>query len=772
MFPQVNTFSAKIRTSQNIGRKMIDFTHKFASIATVLQNAIRANATDIILISGKTPSVRIAGNLRNLAQTPIPVEDLVAFRHALLSPEKEMIYQTSSYVDVSDTFLDQYRLRFNFYTTISGPAVAIRPIRSGNELDSQKLNLPGLLKKYASLQRGLLIFSGTTGSGKSTTMGAFLQIVNKTESRHILTLEDPVEYMFQDDKSVFSQRELDSTLPNYFANALRSAMRENPDIIVIGELRDKETMETAINAALTGHFVIATIHAFDAIHTVERIIHSFPQEKAENIAENLSTALIGIFSQRLIPSMDEKTTLYPAFEILLGTGFVKKMIAARDYDSLESALNRNIEQGMMPFKRSIFRLYRDAKVSLEHAREASSNPEEFDMLVHGVEVGNDTFRNFYGVKLDENDDQIVDMAYLFHAANQTRASDLILTAGARPVLRIDGELREIDLPTLSADDVQRLLYSVINQAQRTKLEEKRELDFALSIDLGEKTESPLRFRMNAFFQKGSLALVARTVNLDIPEYHELGIPDSIIQLLNKKQGLILVSGPTGSGKSTTLACMVQYVNESRCSHIITIEDPIEFVFKNQYSIIEQREVNEDTHSFASALKYALRETPDIIMLGEMRDTETMASALTAAETGHLVLATVHTNSAPESVDRIIDSFPHTQQNQIRAQLSDTILAVVSQRLVPRADGNGRIAVFELMKGNYAIRNLIRNGETHLIQSSMEIAKKEGMITLERAMQDLYEAGIISKSVMDMYNVKAHGDNQSKGKNYQVSFSEN
>ena len=259
-----------------------------------------------------------------------------------------------------------------------------------------------------------------------------------------------------------------------------------------------------------------------------------------------------------------------------------------------------------------------------------------------------------------------------------------------------------------------------------------------------------RFRINAFFQRGNLGAVARVVNTVIPTPQALAFPAVMLDLVEKHQGLILVTGPTGSGKSTTLACLLDQINGHRNCKIITIEDPIEYVHSNRCSVVEQRELHSDTLSFASALKYALRQDPDVIMVGEMRDVETIAAALTAAETGHLVFATIHTNSAPQTVDRIVDSFPSHQQNQIRQQLAGVVLGIISQRLLPRKDGSGRVAAFEIMIGTPPVQNLIREGKSFQLQSVIETSYKDGMITLEKSMEKLYEDGLVTLESTRVY----------------------
>ena len=732
------------------------------TILPVLQYAAAAHVSDLFLSAGKRPSVRIRGAVTPLDRfAPVVTESLDAFRLAVLGERGEAAYAESGSADASWRLPDGSRIRVNFFRAICGPSAAIRPILNGDEVMTEKLNLPALLDTLADAPRGLILVAGTTGCGKSTTLAAMINHINRTAHKHILTLEDPIEFVYSDRESIVSQREINTAREGGFSAALRSALRENPDVIVIGEMRDPETIATAINAALTGHLVISTVHTSGSVQAVERIVNMFPEESREQTAIDLGAALNGIISQRLIPGLNGGSML-PAAEILLGTALVRKLVAARDYKSLEDALRSNTEQGMIPFNRSIFRLYQTGKISLQDALTAADNRDEFNLLVKGMESGVDAFRSYYGSKLDgAPDETVVDMRTLFLASLQVKASDLILSTGVRPTLRINGELRELNMPVLDNDDVRRLLYSVINQRQRVELEENRELDFALSVDFGKEINVPnSRFRVNAFFQRGTLGMVARVVNVKIPTPAQLGLPEIVSGLCSKRQGLVLVTGPTGSGKSTTLASLLDVINRTRNTHIITIEDPIEYVHRNLNSIIEQRELHADTHSFAAALKYALREAPDVIMVGEMRDTETISAALTAAETGHLVFATIHTNSAPQTVDRIVDSFPMYQQNQIRLQLAATLLAVISQRLIPSIDGSTRLAAFEIMIGTPPVQALVREGKTHQLRTVIETSLKDGMCTLERSMENLAADGLIAQDELkrfaaDYKQVDAH-----------------
>ncbi len=320
-----------------------------------------------------------------------------------------------------------------------------------------------------------------------------------------------------------------------------------------------------------------------------------------------------------------------------------------------------------------------------------------------------------------------------------RASDLHLTVGIPPAFRIHGQLIfASQYPPLRPSDTENVARSLLGEERWEKFLRGREADFSLGIpELG-------RFRINAYFQRGSVGLALRALSYIIPSMEELHLPKEILQKLALlPRGLILVTGPTGSGKSTTLASMVNYINENRSCHIITIEDPIEYLHSHKKSIINQREVGTDTPSFESALIHALREDPDVILVGEMRNLETIAIALTAAETGHLVMATLHTNNAPQTIDRIVDVFPPHQQTQVRIQLAGALQGVISQQLLPLSSQTGRVPAIEIMIANNAIRNLIREGKTHQIYSVMQTSLSEGMITMDRALFELYKRGLVT-----------------------------
>ncbi len=329
---------------------------------------------------------------------------------------------------------------------------------------------------------------------------------------------------------------------------------------------------------------------------------------------------------------------------------------------------------------------------------------------------------------------------LLKFAIDNKASDIHFGAGERPAVRRDGEVQRLDVPPLTADDAKRLAYSMMPEKQRIAFENHLETDFAIAF------KGLARFRVNVFTQTRGIGVAMRQIPTRILTMEELGLPPIFHRIANFKRGLVLVTGPTGSGKSTTLAAMIDWINKNRAEHILTIEDPVEFVHPPQKCLVNQREVGTDTKSFAAALRSALREDPDVILVGEMRDLETIQLAISAAETGHLVFGTLHTNSAPETVDRLIDAFPHEAQQQVRTMLSSSLMAVVSQALIRKAFEPGRIAAQEIMIVNNAIRNLIRENKLFQIPSMMQAGKADGQQTMGMAVKDLAMKKKISRDL--------------------------
>lgn len=340
----------------------------------------------------------------------------------------------------------------------------------------------------------------------------------------------------------------------------------------------------------------------------------------------------------------------------------------------------------------------------------------------------------------------MDLKELLKQAVSNKASDLHLTENSPPILRVNGQLTFINHKPLTKEELKKSIYAILSDVQKEKFERDRELDFSLAI------EGVDRFRINVHIQRGSVEAAFRRIPLYVPNINELGLPPAIKEFSRKTNGLVLITGPTGSGKTTTLASMINLINENRACMMMCIEDPIEYVHSNKKSVIKQREVYSDTNSFSEALKRCLRQDPDVIVVGEMRDLETISTALTAAETGHLVLATLHTPDTAQTIERIIDVFPSHQQQQVRLQLSAALQGVVSQILLPRADGGGRVLATEVLVATPAVRNLIREQAIEQIPTSIQTGIQFGMHTMDMSLKILYQEGIVSYEEV-LYHVK-------------------
>jgi twitching motility protein PilT len=337
----------------------------------------------------------------------------------------------------------------------------------------------------------------------------------------------------------------------------------------------------------------------------------------------------------------------------------------------------------------------------------------------------------------------IDFAEILMEVVSRRASDLHLSAGAHPTVRIRGRLTSLDdYPVLSGTDTREIVYSILTGDQRQRLETNWQLDFAYSVP------GHARFRVNAYYQRGAIGAAFRLIPVELTSIDELGLPAAVHEFTRRPRGLVLVTGPTGSGKSTSLAGMIDEINQTREEHIMTIEDPIEFLHGHKKCLVNQRELGSDAHSFAEALTAALREDPDVILVGEMRDLETISTALTAAETGHLVFATLHTQDTAQTIDRVIDVFPSHQQGQVRVQLSVALQGIMTQQLLPTADGSGRVVATEVLVPNPAVRNLIREGKTHQIYSVLQTSSALGMQTMDTSLATLVREGKITQKLAE------------------------
>ncbi|MBM4342951.1 MAG: PilT/PilU family type 4a pilus ATPase [Deltaproteobacteria bacterium] len=698
-------------------------------ITALLGFMVQGRSSDLFVAEGRPPAYRVDGNIVLTAHPPSTRAEIEAFLAKVLSPAVRATFDKTGDFDLAVSLPDLGRFRLNVHVQRGALGIVIRRIPSGQHT-FESLGLPKALGNLVSERRGLVLVVGATGSGKSTTMAALVHHVNASSARHIVTLEDPIEFVHDDLKSIVTQREIGVDTADY-ASALRHVVRESPDVIVIGELRDQDSMQVALSAALTGHLVLASLHTADAVQTVQRVLGWYPDSAKHQVCMDLAGCLVGIVAQRLLPRADGKGRV-PAVELLAGTPGVKRLLREMRLEELPDILQAG--EGVQSFQRALLRLYEHQVVTLEAGMAFATHPEEFRLAAQGFERSVAALAAEHG---DLPSVGAVDLKTLLHVAIRSGASDIHINVGMPPILRVHGDLWPLKTDKIGPGDARRLLFGLLTHSQRETFELERELDFAITLT------GKHRCRVNAHYQRGTIAMAIRLIPMQIPDIRSLGLPQAIQELAQKQQGLVLVTGPTGSGKSTTLASLIHLINSGRNCHIITVEDPIEFVHPNGTATVEQREIGADTKSFAAALKYILRQDPDVILVGEMRDVETISAALTAAETGHLVFATLHTNDAPQTIDRIIDVFPPFQQGQIRVALSACLTAVISQRLLARADGKGRVPAFEVLVGNTAVRAIIREGKTFQLQSIIETSYRDGMVTLERSMGDHVRAGTVS-----------------------------
>lgn len=699
-------------------------------ITQLLHQALSISASDIFVTEGKKASYRIRGDITESPFGAITKEDVEHFFSVVLSTAQRKQLADDGDLDVGYSLDSAHRFRINIGCSQGMFNLVIRPVALGR-YSVEELGLPKSVLDLVQHKSGILLVTGATGSGKSTTLAALVHHLNSNYRYHIVTIEDPIEFVHTDIQSRITQREVGADTVS-FHEGLRRVVRQSPDVIMIGEMRDKESIEVAMAAALTGHLVLATLHTIDASQTLQRLMSYFPEHSRAQVAVDLSLSLRGILSQRLLPKKDA-TGRVLATELLSNSPAVAQLLRERDYSGLEDILRGSRVHSMYSFNRSLVELTQQGAINVEIATAYSTNPDEFLLLLQGMGNSSQAF-----TEEGREQQSVFDMKRLLHMTIEKGGSDLHLTVGRHPLVRIHGEIQSLLHQNLSAMDMRMLLNSVMNSRQRMVYELEKEVDFSLGLGDGQ------RFRVNAYFQKGAMAAALRSIPSTIPNPEDMYIPKEIMNFCTRPHGLILVVGPTGSGKSTTLACMLDQINKTRTCRIITVEDPIEFTHKNILSTIDQREVYADTKSFASALKYILRQDPDVILVGEMRDQETISAALTAAETGHLVFATLHTNDATQTIDRIIDVFPSAQQDQVRSQLAASLQVVISQRLLRKKGNTGRMPVFEIMVGNNAIRNMIRDNKMHQALGAMEAGRSDGMVTMDRALQDAFRANLVDK----------------------------
>ncbi len=699
-----------------------------AFVRRLLASMTSWNASDVFLNVGRPPAARVHGSVVAVDLPKMSDEDIEGIAAEVLSEDALARLRERGDIDAGYALPDGRRFRFNFGRQAGGLGAVIRALPRV-DMEIVDLGLPAEVAQFADARRGLVLVTGATGSGKSTTLAAFVHHINRTRPAHIVTIEDPIEFVHDDLRARISQREVGVDTES-FETALKHVVRQSPDVILIGELRDRETIETALTASLTGHLVFATVHTIDATQTIRRLLSYYPSDRRQQAAADLAMSLVGVVSQRLLPRADGSGRVLAAELLNVGPP-ARRLIREQRVEDLYDLMKASTDPTMRTFNEALLTLYTRGDIDYDSGVSWASNPEEFALAAQGMATGVSSFRG------DDGEGAVgFDMKALLRTVQKRGASDLHLTVGRPPILRIAGQLVPLKVRPLTSADLRTLLYSIFSVSQRSTYELEREIDFALALDDGQ------RFRVNAYFQKGRMAASLRSIASTIPTAEQLRLPAIVTELGLRPQGLLLVVGPTGSGKSTTLACLLDRVNQTRNCRIITVEDPIEFTHEPKLATVDQREVHADTRSFAAALKYVLRQDPDVILVGEMRDLETIHAAVTAAETGHLVMATLHTNDAVQAIDRIIDVFPSHQQPQIRSQLSAALLGVISQRLLPCPHG-GRVAAFEVLVATSAMRTLVRDGKMHQAQSVMEASLGEGMITMDRALKELLDAQLIT-----------------------------
>lgn len=625
---------------------------------------------------------------------------------------------------------------------------------------------------------GIIYLTGPTGSGKTTTLYMVLDEMAK-RSVNISTIEDPVEKNIKK----INQTQVNNTAGLTFEVGLRALLRQDPDIIMVGETRDSETASISVRSAITGHLVFSTLHTNDAASSIVRLIDMGVEPYL------VANSMVGTVAQRLmrricpecgqeVEATEEECRLLGAapgtkikkahgctqcnftgysgriavHEILTVDSTVRKMItdgASMDeiqdyavrYQGMhllrDSAVEKVLQQVTTIEELRKVAYYSDAppaaqacKTSVPAAPQPAA-PQTVQMteILHPVaaQVKGDPFADVGAATVHVED--------IILRARESGCSDIHITAAKPLMIRINGALQETK-EQYSKAQITAMLLEMCDADQRAQLAAGNDLDFAV------QTRDGNRQRVNIFRDMGALAATIRLLNSHIPTLESLGLPMVLGEIVKQPRGLILVTGPTGSGKSTTLAAMIDSINATRPDHIITIEDPVEYVYEKKQSLIHQREVGRDVTSFAAALRSALREDPDIILVGEMRDYETISAALTAAETGHLVLSTLHTTGAAQTIDRIIDACPNGSQNQVRTQLAGVLNAVVTQCLIPKIEG-GRIAATEILIGTDAVANMIRENKCHQMNTAMQAGAALGMHTLNRDLMSLVQRGVIS-----------------------------
>ena len=701
-----------------------------ARIDAFLKLGVAQGCSDLHLAVGVPPMLRMHGDLMPIKFRDLGDAELEGYITEVLKPSQIKVLREGNDLDFSYVSAEGGRFRVNVFRKETGIGAAFRAIPTQMPSIDQ-LGLPPIVRKLCDYHQGMILVTGSTGTGKTTTLAAMIDYLNSTRSLNIISLEDPIEFVHRSKSSQVIQRELGTHLPS-FAEGVRAAMREDPDVILVGEMRDAETITMAMTAAETGHLVLGTLHTTSATKTIDRIIDALPTEEREQTKTFLASSLIAVITQVLLKTPDQRGRR-AICEVMVLTKAIGKLIMTDQSHQIPSQLQMGKEHGMQLLDQALARGDPGEGSRSRAGVQLRDRQAPIPALRHRYERRAGAARR---ARRGEPDAMPAIDPYLTQVLERD-GSDLHFLAGDPARVRQYGELKPLSAEPLAPEMVKKTLYEIMPKLSVERFEAKDGTDFAYAMP------GVARFRVNVMRHLNGMGAVFRAIPSKAKTADELKLPNAVRDLSKVNNGLILVTGKTGSGKSTTLAALIDDINTREKGHILTIEDPIEFVHLRKNCLISQREIGVHAGSFSSALLSALREDPDVILVGELRDLETMSIAVTAAEMGILVMGTLHTNGAAATVDRLVNAFPADKQPHVRTMLSTSLRGVVSQQLIPKADKKGRVAALEILINTPAIANLIRQGKMDQLENGMQTGSASGMRLMDSAIQALLDQRLIS-----------------------------
>lgn len=725
---------------------------KLEFIDVCLKKVIALGANELHLSTGQKPNIRF---WRELQPVDMPVlkegmsDVLIA---QILSEEEKKEIEQNMHVDFMYNFTDDdrhfHRFRANAYYHRAGLNIVMK-IMPDKIPSIKDLGLPEIVSAFGRFEQGLVLITGGSGCGKTTTLHALLDLINSERHAHIITIEDPIEFIHKPKNSIIRQRQIDLHTKNYL-RALKASISEDPDVILINELRDPETIELAMVAAETGCLVLSSMNTLSCASTIERIIDSFPQEQSIQTGAMLSESLKAVVTQQLLTSR-ARSIRYPAVEILTGCIPLKSLIREQKIFQINSLIETNRSIGMQSMDSSVLSLLKNNLITQEVAMEAAvdkntvKNFIKDDKIKPGQQETVSILKkdrcaalgiiieppmNYSGKIIKSNLSWDYTLKDLFKIMVQEKASDLHITVGLPPKMRLKGEIVELYLPAVSEEKSWELLSGIFLKKQMDIFTREWDLDFTYEVS------NIARFRCNMLREHNGVGAIFRIIPPEIPSMEILGLPDILKTIASYRQGLVVITGPTGSGKTTTMACLLDYINSNRSANILTVEDPLEFIHKNKKSHIFHREIGIHAASFREAVRAARKESVDVIMIGEMMDKDTLMEAILAADMGNLVLGIMHTTGVTRTVEKIIETFSGKMQGQIKSMLCNSLKSIVAQQLIPTMDGTWRCAVVEVAINNQRLTNVIRDGKTKMIDSIIHSSRDEGMQSVDLALMQL------------------------------------